>query len=194
MAEGEDNGKRSTPLHGFEGGEALRLSELPRSGKVIFRGEPDGAFRDAFREVTGAALPLKPNSTEQNEARLVIWMGPNEWMVRCPPEQVEPLVKEAEGKMAGMHAAAVDVSDYYTVVGIGGEHALAALSHGCPLDLHPAAFPVGACAQTRFDSAPVLIRKTGDDPEFEIQVRWSFAGHVWNLLADLSREYEGEGS
>ena len=185
----EDTGQR-TPLTGLEGGGPLAMEERAGVGKVIFRGEPDEKVRDAFRAATGMALPLKSNTVHRGENGLVLWLGPDEWMVHCPSKEVAALCDRLEKEIEGIHAACVDVSDYYTVIRIGGPHALDALAHGCPLDLHPSAFGADDCAQSRFDSSAILLYRVDDGPTFDVQVRWSHAEHVWTLLGTVARELD----
>lgn len=177
-----------SPLQGLVGNEALGLEERARVGKVVFRGEPEKAVREMFRKATGAALPTEPNTTKSAGDNLVLWLGPNEWMVHCPEAAVSTLAESLAGAKDGLHTAAVDVSAYYTVIRIGGPHALDALAHGCPLDTHPSVLKAGHCAQTRFDTAAILLHKIDESPLLDIQVRWSFAEHVWNLLHLLGEE------
>ena len=83
-----------------------------------------------------------------------------------------------------------DVSDYYVVMRLSGPEARVVLAKGSPFDVHPRSFDVGACAQTRFANASILLRLVGEAPTFDIQVRWSFAPYLWDYLVDASREYE----
>ena len=179
---------RRTPLEGLEGDSTLHMEERPPLGKIVFRGNPEEAVRRAFAQATGAQLPLKSNTTWQEGQRLVLWLGPNEWMLHLPIDDAGAVVQAIEMEADGLHAAAIDVSDYYTVIRIGGTHARDALAHGCPLDLHPSKFAKGSCAQSRFDCAAILLHHAEDDPVYDIQVRWSFAEHVWNILRTLGKE------
>jgi sarcosine oxidase subunit gamma len=67
------------------------------------------------------------------------------------------------------------------------------LAKGCPLDLHPRAFPPGACAQSLLAKVAVLIHLQDDDrargPSFDVYVARSFAHYLWMWLEDAGREY-----
>lgn len=178
-----------SPLQGAVGGGALRMEERTRIGKVVFRADPGGPAAKAFEQAAGVALPTEPNTTASAKDRLVLWLGPNEWMVHCPEAGTGALVKSIAKATEGMHAAAVDVSAQHTVIRIGGPHARDALAHGSPLDTHPSVLQAGRCAQTRLDTAAILLHKVDDTPVFDIQVCWSFAEHVWNLLSLLGEEF-----
>ncbi len=182
--------KAHSPLDTFTGNAILQMEELTGIGKVIFRSEPDDKTQAAFKKATGSELPLKANTSSAAEDCTVFWMGPNEWMIHCPENEATSLAERLRKENDGSHVAVIDVSDYYTVIRIGGSHAEAALAHGCPVDTHP--MKAGDCAQSRFDTAAILFHKVSDSPVFDIQVRRSFAEHVGNLLNLVAEEFGEE--
>jgi hypothetical protein len=82
----------------------------------------------------------------------------------------------------------VDVSAARTCLELAGPHALDVLEHGCSLDLHPAVFTVGACAQTNLAKAQVILHRTGDDA-YRVYVRSSYADYLCRWLIDAMLEY-----
>ncbi len=60
----------------------------------------------------------------------------------------------------------------------------APLASCCPLDLHPRAFAVGACAQSLVAKAPVLLQLLDGAPRWRLLVRPSLAAYVVSWLAD----------
>jgi len=171
----------------IEGGR-FQQCEKAHTGKIILRGAGDDAdFLAAAEKVLAAPLPQTPNTTviiakdddgAANEDEKLLWLGPNEWMLWTRLQAL----REAFG---GLFAAAVDVSDYYTVIRLSGELATDVLRHGCPLDLRETAFKTGTCAQSRFRNAPILLYKVADAPIYDVQVRWSFAHYLWHYFATL---------
>ena len=159
------------------------LLEMPWCGKIILRGDPTNSriLRKAS-SVLGADLPLEANTLAQGSDRTVFWMGPNEWLIHCTMEEAGDLLAKLRDALDGIHHAAVDVSDYYTVLELSGPDAAALLSRGCPMDLHATEFVPGSCAQTRFGHASILLHRTGET-EFRIQVRWSYTEYVWDYIA-----------
>ena len=95
--------------------------------------------------------------------------------------------------LAGVHAAITDVTDGRVAFRVAGPSARDVLAKGCPLDLHPRAFPPGRCAQSLLAKASVLIHLVDDDPErgpsFDVYVARSFAQYLWTWLEDAGREY-----
>jgi sarcosine oxidase subunit alpha len=85
-------------------------------------------------------------------------------------------------------AAGVDVSAQRTTLELRGPRARDVLLTGCPLDLYPAAFPVGACAQTLLGQAQVVLHRNGPDT-YRILVRSSFARYLADWLLDAMLEH-----
>jgi len=172
------------------------LRELPPRGKINLRGDAgDGDFTAAAFDVLGVALPVAANTVAVTDGVTVFWLGPDEWLIHCKLTDTDALLQQLRARLAGMHFAATEVTDYFTVLELRGEQAAEVLARGCPLDLHARAFPAGACAQTRFGNATVLLHQPAavdnavtnavDSTVFRIQVRWSFAGYVWDYLTTV---------
>ncbi|CAN0624885.1 sarcosine oxidase, subunit gamma [Burkholderia multivorans] len=144
------------------------------------------AFVDAFERVVGCRPPAAPNTVARGAAHDVLWLGPDEWLVRSNgPVQAGVLEAALADAMQGAFAAAVDVGSGYTVVELSGERVREVLSRGCPLDLHPRAFKPGQCAQSHYFKASIVLVATGDDT-FEIVVRRSFADYFCRIMLDAA--------
>ena len=166
----------------------VRLGELPLCGKINLRGDAGNKqFLAAVTSVLGIVPPIKPNTRHMGDTTTVFWLGPDEWLCHGGLLQTPTLVADLRSRLAGIHSAVVEVSDYYTVLRLDGSGSADLLSRACPLDLHPSVFNKGACAQTRFGHASILLHKISNAPSFEIQVRWSFAEYVWDYLVSGMR-------
>lgn len=154
---------------------------------VNVRGElSDPAFVSAFERVVGCQPPAAPNTVARSAEYDVLWLGPDEWLVRSNgPVQAGVLEAKLAEAVQGAYAAAVDVGSGYTVVEISGERVRDVLSRGCPLDLHPRMFKPGQCAQSHFFKASIVLVPTGDDT-FEIVVRRSFADYFCRIMLDAA--------
>ncbi|MEV4802260.1 2Fe-2S iron-sulfur cluster-binding protein [Nonomuraea sp. NPDC049421] len=75
----------------------------------------------------------------------------------------------------------VDVSGQRTVLELAGPAADEVLITGCPIDLHPSAFP--GHAQTLLGKAPVILERRAPDT-YRIYVRSSFARYLAEWLLD----------
>ena len=166
------------------------ISERPFLGHLNLRGDPeDMGFTSAAEAVLGLALPVEPNAVAVNGALLALWLGPDEWLVVTPPTAQIQLSESLEAALYGMHAAVTDVTGGQTVITLGGPRARDVLAKGCPLDLHPAVFKAGDCAQTLVAKANVTICCVDDSPSFELVVRRSFAEYTALWLHDAALEY-----
>ena len=142
-----------------------------------------------MEQCLGIALPLRPNTVSTGDAYTAFWLGPDEWLIHCAEDAQAGTVASLRDALRQKHAAVTDVSDYYMVIRMSGDRAREVLSKGTPFDVHPAVFRAGACAQTCYGHASILLHCVDDAPIFDIQVRWSFAEYLWAYFVDGSREY-----
>ena len=168
------------------------LIELPWCGKINLRGDSNNnQFVKKVESEIELALPVEANTCTKNDAATLYWLGPNEWLMHCQVADTENKISNLKTVLSGLHSAVVEVTDYYTVLRLDGPDSPALLAKACPLDLHPDRFANGACAQTRFGQASILLHKINHNinhnisaaPAYDIQVRWSFTEYVWDYLA-----------
>lgn len=173
------------------------LRELPQTLKLSFRGDAgDQNFLQSAARLLDKAgagqlqIPTAPNTVSSTSQASMFWMGPDEWMFRSEPAAFDSLSAVLSANMlqqtvsadfADQHVAIVDVSDYYTVFELRSRHATQLLARGCPLDLDSCFAEAGCCAQTRIGNAAVLLDTTSAEL-WRIQVRWSYAQYLWQLL------------
>jgi sarcosine oxidase subunit gamma len=165
----------------------VSVRERPFRGHVNVRGRgDDSAFRGAVENVAGVALPLEPNTVNVAGERVLLWLGPTEWLLTSPGAEEMSLSRALEGRLTGEFASVVRIGGGQTVLELEGDGARDLLAKGCPLDLHPRAFPVGRCAQTHVEKAPALLRPlpTG----IELIVRRSFADYLRQWLETVARQ------
>ena len=89
-------------------------------------------------------------------------------------------------------AVTADLGYYESVRAAGGPDAEAMLAVGCPLDLHPSAFPVGMCTRTVFAKCEMVLWRKGP-ALFHIEVWRSFRAYVVSLLELAGEEFTGRG-
>ncbi|MBH62274.1 MAG: sarcosine oxidase subunit gamma [Alphaproteobacteria bacterium] len=175
------------------------LGEHAFRGQINLRGDPgEKTFMDAVAKVTGSRLPTKPNTSagpdDPQAGPRALWLALGEWLVVTVPGAEEETARSLAEVTADCGGTVTDVSDARTVIAMGGRHARDVLMKGCPLDLHPAAFEPGACAQSRLALATVILYRGADPSEadasaFEIHVARSFADYLWTWLEDAAGEY-----
>ena len=160
----------------------LSVAESGFIGKINLRADFDSsAVNSAFGALMGIDAQLDANTYVDQQGSTLFWLGPDERLLYTDgnPEDI------ATQWRANSSCAAVEVSDYYTVLKIQGEKARDVFASGSPLDIHPKVFHTGQCAQTRFGSASVLVSMHGD-MSYQLQVRWTFARYLFEYIKKVA--------
>lgn len=151
---------------------------------INLRGDPgERRFLEAAADALGEALPTAANTFLGNDLR-VYWMGPDEWLISAEPDRAAQLTEALEAGLAGLHVAINDQSGGLVCIRLSGAGAAERLAAGCALDLHPAAFAVGRCAQSGLAKAGVLLACIDPAPVYEIIVRRSFSEYLLRWLRE----------
>ena len=141
----------------------------------------------AVAAAVNVPLPTEVNRVTGDERRWLS-LGPVEWL----------LIDEAglAGVAGHLAQALLDVPHVVSHLGpalapiaLRGERARDVLAKGCPLDLHPRTFTVGACARTLLDGFGVTVHFRLPDPLFELYVDASVARHAAAWLVDSAAEF-----
>ena len=170
------------PLEAPNGG--IQICERAFWGKLVLRVLPQGEWAGTLN------LPLTASRSSEFEGAEVLWLGPDEWMFVTPPGNEGEMRARLLAVLEGEHHQLVDVSDYYTGILVSGGKAPECLMKLTPFDLHPRVFKNGDVAGSRFGHATAwIVNRSGNEPEFEIMVRWSMADYLWCLIAEAGREF-----
>ncbi|WP_152048376.1 sarcosine oxidase subunit gamma [Aureimonas psammosilenae] len=146
------------------------------------------ASRAAAGEVFGVALPETIGGVHSADGRTAICLGPDEWYLLAPANEVDAICKRFAVGLSGPHSL-VDVSHREIGIDVRGSDATLALSSFCVLDLD--AMPEGSATRTILDKAQAVLVKHSAH-HYRIEVWQSFASHVWGLLAAVGREIATE--
>jgi sarcosine oxidase, subunit gamma len=172
--------------HHAAASKRFRLNERPFLELVNLRGNPaDATFASAVESVTGCRPPTKPNMVARGNGYDVLWLGPDEFLVRSQQQQVSTLEAKLRAALAGQFASAVDVGSGYTVLEVSGERVRDVIARGCPLDLHPRMFAPGQCAQSHYFKASIVLVPVADDT-YELVIRRSFADYFCRIMLDAA--------
>lgn len=164
-----------TPLHDLPREGVIR--ELPLCGKLNLRGKGE-AFSTACEKVLGLPLPQSPNTIEESKGTRAYWVGPDEWVVHLPLEGAAGILDALREALAGIHAAVIDITDYYTVIALDTPLAAEIIACGSAFDTRD--FAIGQCAQTRFGHASILLWPT--EKGYAVQIRWSYARYLYDYF------------
>jgi sarcosine oxidase subunit gamma len=174
---------------GTGGTGLIRLAEVPFLAQVNLRLDAGGPAADAVGAALGGPLPVQPGTSMRSGDRSVLWLGPDEWLVVGAPGTEQELMARLSSAVGAQPASIVDTSAARTTLLVAGRRAADLLSHGCALDLHPRAFPVGACVQTMLARAQIVLVNLGAEPSYRVLVRASYAGYLADWLLDAASEY-----
>lgn len=173
--------------HEIGAGVDLALGLLPTTAAVDLRLDAHEATAPDVVGTVGGRLPTVPNTwTALDRGGRALWLGPDEWLL-TGDRPAGPWEDELRALVAPRGGAAVDVSAQRTGFTLRGADARELLAFGCALDLRPASFPPGSCAQTLLGQAGVLL--VAVDGGHDLHVRTSFAGHVAVWLLDAAEEF-----
>ncbi|WP_336069171.1 sarcosine oxidase subunit gamma [Nitratireductor rhodophyticola] len=173
---------RASALEGrFLNDEGITLVRAEPATRLSLRA-PKTAVK-SLSKTLGLDLPQRPKTSSAKDGRAALWLGPDEWLV------IDENEADLLGACAGIRAfhSAVDVSHRNTAVLVSGSRAEAVLNAGCPQDLSPDAFPVGACSRTVFGKAEIILWRTEGDA-FRVECWRSFSDYVFMLLEAAARD------
>ena len=197
--------ERISRRHGLEGAlerlqvrapddARLRVTVMASVGHLNLRGDPaDTRFVEAVEGVLQRPLPVTPNTVSDGDHR-IFWLGPDEWLLSTPRAGLPALVADLDKALEGLHAAVNDLGAGQVLLRLQGAACREVLAAGCTLDLHPAVFTPGRCAQTGLAKAAVLLAPLGDPDAaggqdgMDLVVRLSFADYLLDWLAAMAGE------
>jgi sarcosine oxidase subunit gamma len=167
----------------------LRLAERRDIALVQLDLGPDDAEGcKAAGALIGLDLPTSPGRSSENAAGAALWTGPGRWLLRLPAGDGKASVVALDEALKGRHHAVIDLTQARTVVRASGPRLRDLLSKGAPIDLHPRAFPVGACAVTSLAHVTGTLHHA-EEGVFDLYVMRSFGLHLWDWLHEAGEEY-----
>jgi len=154
------------------------VTDAGPASRFIYRGAPD-----LVPATFGIELPTTPMRAHVAGDRAALWLGPDEWLLLAADADGPELAAEFSDTSSGKPASVVDVSHRQLGLVAAGPRAAVLLNAGCPLDLDPAAFPVGMCTRTILAKSEIVLWRTADEV-FRIEVARSFVPYVVAFLAE----------
>lgn len=169
-----------------EGPRGVLLREWPFLTMVDVRAEPMSPVSRRIGECLGVDLP-PAGRVSLSDARSVLWLGPDEWLV-VSPEEPHALTRRLQAAVTDGPGCAIDVSANRTALELSGPSARAVLEKGCPVDLHPRSLGPGGSAVTTVGPVPVVLWQVGRS-SYRLLPRSSFADYLARWLLDAMQEY-----
>lgn len=161
------------------------LRVLPAAARHILRGAP--AVLTAAGDALGLSLSMPACRASLNGTRAALWLGPDECLLLGEDASAPETATRLEAALRDLPHSLVDVSHRQVALAIAGPEAATVLAAGCPLDLAPAAFPVGMCTRTVFAKAEIVLWRVAEDG-FHLEVWRSFAAYVSGVIAEAARD------
>ena len=151
--------------------------------------DADDNFR-ATMSAVDCALPGTVN-TFIGAGPSVYWLGPDEWLVATHDDAIA-LHERIQTGCRENSGSAVNLSDTYVQLTLSGAGAAQTIAKGCTIDLHPAAFRKGDCAQTVLSRADILLACVENGNIYQIIVRRSFAEYLALWLQNAAPNKKAE--
>jgi sarcosine oxidase subunit gamma len=185
-----------SPLHGFGLPERARaindscgvwMNEVPLLGYIVLRGDSQlPEFVNAVTDVLGVAPPAAPCSAAPCAGGVLLWQGPDEWLLVCARAVHADCLVRLEAALAGIHAQVADNAGGLTMVYLSGAHHTTLLRHVSVYDIE-AIVPGRVVGTVCGKAAMTLYRVDGDG--ICVIFRRSFADYIWRLLEKSARPY-----
>ncbi len=168
-------------LDGATSNGFAKVSEMGLRGMITLRGDfADRKFKSTVKKIMGTAIPAQRQVLSNGDMR-VAWMSPDELLLMVPHATADDTVDALSKALKSTHHLAVNVSDARAVFQISGEKMRDVIGKVAPVDLSPAAFPVGQIRRTRATQVPAAFYFV-DDTTVELICFRSVAGYMFDLL------------
>lgn len=178
---------RFAELNAFDGPVRITLPPLQRH--LNLRVTPDSDAARRVSDVLGCPLPGAHRSARGSGEGLVLWLGPDEWLVLDTGPGPSAREQDLRDALSGS-GAVTEQSGQRTQIRITGDPA-GLLAKGMALDLRPEVFPEGTVMQSHLAQAVVTVLSRRDDdgsPQVELLVRSTFARYVVDWLLDAAAD------
>lgn len=157
------------------------LTALPPCRRLVLCGRAPALA--AAAAPLGFALPKLPCHATTVGDRAALWLGPDEVLLLAP--LADPLPAALAAALQGLAHSLVDVSQRQVALRLRGPDAADMLNAGCPLDLHPEAFPVEMCTRTVFAKAQIILWRNEIDT-FRLEIVRSFVPYIHAMLEEAA--------
>jgi len=151
-------------------------------GMITLRGDLAAKLvKKAAVAVAGVNVPEMRHCLTEGDGGMA-WMSPDEVLIMCAYGDAHAKMEDLNGKLAGHHALAVNVSDARAMFKVSGPHAREVMAKLAPVDLAPGQFMPGMFRRTRLAQVPAAFWMPQEDV-FHIVCFRSVAQYVFDVLS-----------
>ena len=167
----------------------ITIEEIPFVGKINLRGNvKDRDFLSNAGSVLNVLIPTEPNTKITNTELQIIWLSPNEWLLRfLKNENFIKILNELNNKLNPEKSSITDISENKTIIRVEGDKTTELLSKFMVLNIDNVLKDNLKVAQTIFVKIPILIVRNHLNQEkqsFDIHVNRSHTTYLRDLLID----------
>ena len=167
----------------------ITIEEIPFVGKINIRGNiKDRDFLSNTGSVLNVLIPTEPNTKITNTELQIIWLSPNEWLLRfLKNENFIKILNELNNKLNPEKSSITDISENKTIIRVEGNNTTELLSKFMVLNIDNVLKDNLKVAQTIFVKIPILIVRNHLNQEkqsFDIHVNRSHTTYLRDLLLD----------
>jgi len=168
--------------------DELKVTLMPESLRYSVRIKTSDL--KAVKKLSGLNFPSKISKTDRSKAQVILCLGPDEWLIIADPKEKTKLAKTFAKIEKDYVVSVTDISHRNIGFGITGPLAVKTVNAGCPLDLSLEAFPVGKTTRTVFESASIILIRTGEN-DFGIECWRSFAPYLCDFFVRIANDKRG---
>ena len=156
----------------------ITIEEIPFVGKINLRGNiKDRDFLSNAGSVLNVLIPTEPNTKITNSELQIIWLSPNEWLLRfLKNENFVKILNELNNKLNPEKSSITDISENKTIIRVEGDKTTELLRKFMVLNIDNVLKDNLKVAQTIFVKIPILIVRNHLNQEkqsFDIHVNRS---------------------
>lgn len=153
--------------------------ECAQRDKVLLVGEVPPSIQVGGRRL---ALPSQPNTlVREPGSGVCLWLRPDQRLLLLDAQGSSSSTVAELCRCTDSRFRALDAGARFFEFSVVGPAAADVLNAGCSLDLRPAAFPEGSCAQSRCDRVPCLLVRSSLDT-FDVLVERPLAEYFRRWL------------
>ncbi len=159
---------------------ALSAEAAPLQACINLRGNAgDEEFTTAVEAACGLPLPVNACTMSTGNDRRILWLGPDEWLIRADPARGDELEEALHRELDGLHAAVIRMDHQYSALILGGPAVEDILAGGT--SIAPGDITGSTCIGTRFAHMPVILHRAAEE-RIVMLLRPSYFGYMVDWL------------